>query len=206
MKYRDSEMEAVKGTILLKACSVQEGWPLQQVTSLHLCLSLNLRGRWGTTDDFTTSFLYFSLFSTALWDWANTRLVQEIKLKIKDFVSKFSVDFIFNLESYLHEWQSVGLNVENAVKCHSWLNSYRQPFWSCSFGDMSMQLLCPRSKRWCVIRLSEGGDVAQLVERWLIVPLKQVWFPGVARDFCSNQLSLQTLLRCPFSFCVQLHS
>ena len=27
--------------------------------------SLNREGRWGTTDDFTTSFLYFSLFSTA---------------------------------------------------------------------------------------------------------------------------------------------
>ena len=29
---------------------------------------LNCRGRWGTTDDFTTSFLHFSLFSTALLD------------------------------------------------------------------------------------------------------------------------------------------
>ena len=31
-------------------------------------LSLNCEGRWGTTDDFETSFLHFSLFSTALWD------------------------------------------------------------------------------------------------------------------------------------------
>ena len=30
-------------------------------------------GRWGTSDDFTTSFLHFSLFSTALWDLANCR-------------------------------------------------------------------------------------------------------------------------------------
>ena len=28
---------------------------------------------WGTTDDFTPSFLHFSLFSTALWDLANSR-------------------------------------------------------------------------------------------------------------------------------------
>ena len=27
---------------------------------------LNREGRWGTTDDFATSFLHFSLFSTAL--------------------------------------------------------------------------------------------------------------------------------------------
>ena len=30
---------------------------------------------WGTTDDFTTSFLHFSLFSAALWDLANARPV-----------------------------------------------------------------------------------------------------------------------------------
>ena len=33
-------------------------------------LSSNREGRRGTTDDFTTSFLHFSLFSTALWDLA----------------------------------------------------------------------------------------------------------------------------------------
>ena len=32
-------------------------------------LSLSREGRLGTTDDFTTSFLHFPLFSTALWDW-----------------------------------------------------------------------------------------------------------------------------------------
>ena len=31
----------------------------------HHHLSLNCKGHWGTTDDFTTSFLHFSLFSTA---------------------------------------------------------------------------------------------------------------------------------------------
>ena len=33
----------------------------------HHHLTLNREGRWGTTDDFTNSFLNFSLFSTALW-------------------------------------------------------------------------------------------------------------------------------------------
>ena len=41
----------------------------------HHHLSLNRKGRWGTTHDFTTSFLHFSLFSTALWDLANSRPV-----------------------------------------------------------------------------------------------------------------------------------
>ena len=43
-------------------------------------LSLNLEGRWGTTDDFATSFLYFPLFSTALWDLPNSRPVHFLML------------------------------------------------------------------------------------------------------------------------------
>ena len=40
---------------------------------LHLHLSLYHGCGWGATDDFTSSFLHFSLFSTALWDLANSR-------------------------------------------------------------------------------------------------------------------------------------
>ena len=43
-------------------------------------ISLNREGRWVTTDDFTTSFLHFSLFSTALWDSANSRPVHSLML------------------------------------------------------------------------------------------------------------------------------
>ena len=43
-------------------------------------LSLNLEGHWGTTDDFATSFLHFSLFSTALWDLENSRPVHSLML------------------------------------------------------------------------------------------------------------------------------
>ena len=51
-------------------CSPTKSWgPM-----LHLHLSLDHQGHWGTTDDFKTSFLHFSLFSTALWDLLNTRL------------------------------------------------------------------------------------------------------------------------------------
>ena len=39
---------------------------------------INCQGHWGTTDDFTTSFLHFSLFSTALWDLANSRPVPSL--------------------------------------------------------------------------------------------------------------------------------
>ena len=43
-------------------------------------LSLNHEGRLGTTDDFATSFLHFSLFSTALWDLPNSRPVLSLML------------------------------------------------------------------------------------------------------------------------------
>ena len=46
----------------------------------HLHLFLNREGRWGTTDDFTASFLHFPLFSTALWDVVNSRLVHSLML------------------------------------------------------------------------------------------------------------------------------
>ena len=47
----------------------------KEVQSSSYHLSLNREDRLGDTDDFTTSFLHFSLFSTALWDLANSRAV-----------------------------------------------------------------------------------------------------------------------------------
>ena len=46
----------------------------------HHHLSPNREGRLGTTDDFTTSFLHFPLFCTALWDLANSRPVHSLML------------------------------------------------------------------------------------------------------------------------------
>ena len=43
--------------------------------SHHHHLFLNCEGHWGTTDDFATTFLHFSRFSTALWDLPNSRPV-----------------------------------------------------------------------------------------------------------------------------------
>ena len=46
----------------------------------HHHQSLNREGRWGTTDDFATSFLHCSLFSTALWDLVKSRPVHSLML------------------------------------------------------------------------------------------------------------------------------
>ena len=47
----------------------------------HLCLSLNCRDLGGTTDDFSTSFLHFSLFCSAHWALVNSRPVYIYELK-----------------------------------------------------------------------------------------------------------------------------
>ena len=46
----------------------------------HHHQSLNREGRWGSIDDFATSFLHFPLFSTALWDLPNSRPVHSLVL------------------------------------------------------------------------------------------------------------------------------
>ena len=46
----------------------------------HYHLSLNREGRWGTTNDFTTSFLHFPLFCIALRDLVNSRPVHSLML------------------------------------------------------------------------------------------------------------------------------
>ena len=46
----------------------------------HHHQSLNREGRWGTTDNFATSFLHFPLFSTALWDLPNSRPIHSLML------------------------------------------------------------------------------------------------------------------------------
>ena len=46
----------------------------------HYHQYLNHEGRWGTKDDFTTSFLHISLFSIALWDLPNSRPVHSLML------------------------------------------------------------------------------------------------------------------------------
>ena len=52
----------------------------QDRTSPSFHLFLNRDGRWDTTDDFATSFLHLSLFSTALWDLPNSRPVHSLML------------------------------------------------------------------------------------------------------------------------------
>ena len=65
--------------VLLASCA--------HVRTLLHHLHLPLNRRWGTTGDFTTSVHHFSLFSTALWDLANSRPVHSLLLSSRLFLS-----------------------------------------------------------------------------------------------------------------------
>ena len=70
-------------------------------SSHHPIYPLTDEGRWGTTDDFATSFLHFPLFSTALWDLANSRPVHSLMLSS----TSSSVCLVFfPLLLYLARW------------------------------------------------------------------------------------------------------
>ena len=63
-------------------------WQFHLAYHHHHYQSINRKGRWGTTDDFTVSFLHFSLFSTAFWDLPNFRPVHESCLYMNWFVDQ----------------------------------------------------------------------------------------------------------------------
>ena len=71
----------------------------------HHHQSLNREGRWGTTDDFATSFLHFSLFSSTLWGLPNSRPVHSLKLSSHLFLCQtdqiIDRDYTANRRSFL---------------------------------------------------------------------------------------------------------
>ena len=112
-------------------------------------ISLNREGRWGTTDDFTTSFLHFSPFPTAFWDLANSRPVHFLLL---------SSHLFFCLPCLLPPF---------TVLCKMGLVKEWTPF----FSKPELLTMVYRGKGW-------SGDVAQLIERRTGTVLIQVRFPG----------------------------
>ena len=76
------QAKALSLTNLCFMSSPHASWSIGEscLTSHPPHLSLNRGGRWVTTDDFTSSFLHFSLFPTALWDLPNSRPVHSLML------------------------------------------------------------------------------------------------------------------------------
>ena len=76
-------------TELLSSCHTRlyNPWLWQRAIGFIIIINpLTAMGRWGTTDDFATSFLHFSLFSTALWDLLNSKPVDSHMLSSHPFL------------------------------------------------------------------------------------------------------------------------
>ena len=119
--------------------------------TLHLRWSLNHEGRWGTTDDFTTSFLQFPPFFTALRDLANSRPVHSLMfshwrtpgLSIPwCFPTSFSVFLVFfpfsRPEMSLCGWQDFKIQELTSSFFHCALHDgFGRTWWT---GDISIPL------------------------------------------------------------------
>ena len=122
------------------ACS----WTFFQVGKFHVSWinsrlfhhhqSLHRVGRWGTTDDFATSFLHFSLFSTALWDLPNSRPVHSLTLSSHLFLCPPCLELLsssnltwwclFHLSKWVEllvSWQEVSFQTDQQVGAESQL-------------------------------------------------------------------------------------
>ena len=129
-------LRCFKGTSLPKTWFVSKGWPFSKGSSLSSILEP--RGslwhhRWFHNQfppSFSVRHCPLGLGELQACPFLDEQ-VKEIKRKltIENFVLKCSVDFIFNLESYLLRWRLAGLDVENSLKCHRWSNGYLRPNW-----------------------------------------------------------------------------
>ena len=84
LELREMPLSSQTGFSLVSAVAIVPVESLlegrEKVVFFYHYQSLNREGRWGTTDDFATSFLHFSRFSTALWDLPNSRPVHSLML------------------------------------------------------------------------------------------------------------------------------
>ena len=71
----ESSKVSSEGTLISASTIPSHKWSWPSPIIAH-----NRRSHLGTTDDFTSSFLHFSLFSTALWGSANSRPVHSLML------------------------------------------------------------------------------------------------------------------------------
>ena len=85
----------------------------------HHHQSLNCEGGCGTTDDFATSFLYFSLFSTAFWGLPNSRPVHSLMLSFHLLLClPYEVKV---LEFHCYNWHFILFQSVTAFWHHLWL-------------------------------------------------------------------------------------
>ena len=84
--------------------------------------------------------------------------------------------------------------------CEFWLEEFEELWGLRHFDVCYVAFLTFNPEVRPVLCVVWEGDGAQLVECWTRTPLMQVRFLGAAKDFFTqNRLSVQTLLRCPYT-------
>ena len=137
---------------------------------LHLHLSLKCGGRWGTTDDLTTSFLHLSLFSTALWDLANSRPVPFPRCCLPASSSVCLVFFPLSLclarwfgLDLIHLWETCPYHL--SLRLFTMVNRYL-------CGPIACWILCVWSSCLldlvCVVQLPAGSCVRGPIACWIL--------------------------------------
>ena len=111
--------------------------------SLPLSSPLNYEGHFASTDDFTTSFLHFSLFPAALWDLANSRPVHSRMLSSHLFVCLPCLLLPFTVPYkmiFARPYLMNGRHVHTTVVCFS-LQWSRVFVWSSCLLDLATDFL-----------------------------------------------------------------
>ena len=108
LQHHDLQTVSINISIWLCVCSLF-------LYHLHLNLSLNREGHLYTTDDFTTSFLHFPLFSTALWDLAKSRPVYSLMLSSHLF---FYLPCLFSLFTVARNMVMARPDEQETCPCH----------------------------------------------------------------------------------------
>ena len=144
----------------------------------HHHLSLNREGRWGIIDDFTTSFLHFSLFSTALWDLANCRPVHSLMLSSHVFLSLSALSSSPFHCALLTAAEKVNL---------TWDSPHRKPY-------ALAPTVWPRARRTPIITMSTASDRCGALQVYFIQdnPLtdgRRLW----VRNYALAKLKLENM-------------
>ena len=137
-------------------------WILGNEPHHHHHLSLNREGRWSTTNDFTTSFFYFSLFSTtALWHLANSRPVHSLMLSSHLFLClpcrpainlclTYSGQSVVSVNSALSEFDSNPGSFQH--RPHKWgKKSKRNLFGRCPASCVAVRYYAGRLLKRCLL-------------------------------------------------------
>ena len=118
-------------------------------------------GRWGTTDDITTSFLHFSLFSSALWNLPNSRPVHSLMLSSHLFLClpcrpainlclTYSGQSVVSVNSALSEFDSNPGSFQH--RPHKWgKKSKRNLFGRCPASCVAVRYYAGRLLKKCLL-------------------------------------------------------